>query len=127
MLGKQCHAYILRNGLENWDSIGNAIIDMYMKCRSQEWGCRVFDQMSNKTVVSWNSLIAGFLRNSDVEAACRTFNEMPETDLVSWNTMIGGLVQQSMFEDAIHLFRVMQNEEIKADRVTMVSVASACG
>ncbi|CAN4092916.1 unnamed protein product [Withania somnifera] len=126
-LGKQCHAYVLRNGLENWDSIGNAIIDMYMKSGSQEWACRVFDQMSNKTVVSWNSLIAGFLRNGDVEAACRTFNEMPESDLVSWNTMIGGLVQQSMFEDAIHLFRVMQNEGIKADRVTMVSVASACG
>ncbi|KAJ8547328.1 hypothetical protein K7X08_010914 [Anisodus acutangulus] len=126
-LGKQCHAYVLRNGLENWDSIRNAIIDMYMKCGNQEWACRVFYQMSNKTVVSWNSLIAGFLRNGDVEAACRTFNEMPESDLVSWNTMIGGLVQQSMFEDAIHLFRVMQNEGIKADRVTMVSVASACG
>ncbi|XP_060180242.1 pentatricopeptide repeat-containing protein At3g22690 [Lycium barbarum] len=126
-LGKQCHAYVLRNGLENWDSIGNAMIDMYMKCGSQEWACRVFDQMSNKTVVSWNSLIAGFLRNGDVEAACRTFNDMPESDLVSWNTVIGGLVQHSMFEDAIHLFRVMQNEGIKADRVTMVSVASACG
>ncbi|XP_015086542.1 pentatricopeptide repeat-containing protein At3g22690 [Solanum pennellii] len=127
LLGKQCHAYVLRNGLENWDSIGNAIIDMYMKCGSQEWACRVFDQMSNKTVVSWNSLIAGFMRNGDVEAAYRTFNEMPESDLVSWNTMIGGLVQQSMFEDAIHLFRVLQNEGIKADRVTMVNVASACG
>ncbi|XP_009802509.1 pentatricopeptide repeat-containing protein At3g22690 [Nicotiana sylvestris] len=126
-LGKQCHAYILRNGLENWDSIGNAIIDMYMKCGCQEWACRVFDRMSNKTVVSWNSLMAGFLRNGDVEAACRTFDEMPESDIVSWNTIIGGLVQQSMFEDAIHLFRVMQNEGIKADRVTMVSVASACG
>ncbi|CAN4091288.1 unnamed protein product [Withania somnifera] len=126
-LGKQCHAYILRNGLENWNSISNAIIDMYMKCASQEWACRVFDQMSNKTVVSWNSLIAGFLRNGNVEAACRTFHEMPESDLVSWNTMIGGLVQQSMFEDAVHLFRVMQNEGIKADRVTMVSVASECG
>ncbi|KAM3326556.1 pentatricopeptide repeat-containing protein [Capsicum chacoense] len=125
--GKQCHAYVLRNGLENWDSISNAMIDMYMKCGSQEWACRVFDQMSNKTVVSWNSLIAGFLRNGDVEEACKTFNDMPESDLVSWNTMIGGLVQQSMFEDAIHLFRVMQNEGIKADRVTMVSVASACG
>ncbi|KAK4355577.1 hypothetical protein RND71_024548 [Anisodus tanguticus] len=125
--GLKCHAYVLRKGLENWDSIGNVMIDMYMKCGSQEWTCRLFDQMSNKTVVSWNSLIAGFLRNGDVEAAGRTFNEMPESDPVSWNTMIGGLVQQSMFEDAIHLFRVMQNEGIKADRVTMVSVASACG
>ncbi|KAF3455649.1 hypothetical protein FNV43_RR00288 [Rhamnella rubrinervis] len=32
-----------------------------------------------------------------------------------------------MFEEAIELFRVMQNEGVKADRVTMVEVASACG
>ncbi|CAI9778880.1 unnamed protein product [Fraxinus pennsylvanica] len=67
--GRQCHAYVLRNGLESWDNIGNAIIDVYTKCGKQKWACRVFDRMSNKTIVSWNSLIAGFVRNGDVEEA----------------------------------------------------------
>ncbi|PSS01425.1 Pentatricopeptide repeat-containing protein [Actinidia chinensis var. chinensis] len=125
--GRQCHGYILRNGLEGWDSVSNAIIDMYTKCGKQELACMVFDGMSTKTVVSWNSLIAGFVRNSDVESAWALFNQMPETDLVSWNTMIGGLVQESLFEDAIELFRVMQSEGITADKVTISSVASACG
>ncbi|XP_028070187.1 LOW QUALITY PROTEIN: pentatricopeptide repeat-containing protein At3g22690-like [Camellia sinensis] len=125
--GRQCHCYILRNGLDGWDSVSNAIIDMYTKCGKQELACRVFDRMSTKTVVSWNTLIAGFVRNGDVESAWGLFNQMPETDLVSWNTMIGALVQESLFEDAIELFRVMQSEGIKADKVTMVSVASACG
>nr|GMD72425.1 pentatricopeptide repeat-containing protein At3g22690 [Ipomoea batatas] len=126
-LGKQCHGYALRNGLEIWDSVGNAIIDMYMKCGKEELGCRVFNHMSNKTVVSWNSLIAGFVRNGDVGKAQEIFNQMTEKNLVSWNTIIGGLVQESLFEDAIHLFRVMLNEGIKANEMTMVSVACACG
>ncbi|KAL6970448.1 Pentatricopeptide repeat-containing protein [Sarracenia purpurea var. burkii] len=124
--GRQCHAYILRNKLEGWESVSNAIIDMYTKCGKQEFACRVFDRMPTKTMVSWNSLIAGFVRNGDVDSAWTLFNRMPETDLVSWNTMIGALVQEGLFEDAIELFHMMQREGIRADKVTMVSVASAC-
>lgn len=125
--GKCCHGYVLRNGLEGWDTISNAMIDMYMKCGQQEMACRIFDNMLNRTVVSWNSLISGFIRSGDMKSAWKMFNEMPNSDLVSWNTMIGALVQESKFEEAIELFRVMQTEGIKGDRVTMVEVASACG
>ncbi|KAB1669913.1 hypothetical protein ERO13_A10G118300v2 [Gossypium hirsutum] len=126
-LGKCCHAYVLRNGLEGWDSISNALIDMYMKCGKQEVAFAVFHHMANKTVVSWNSVMAGYIRNGDLSSAWEVFNNMPESDLVSWNTIISALVQESMFEQAIELFRTMQNKGIKADRVTMVSIASACG
>ncbi|KAK1592019.1 hypothetical protein Q3G72_017856 [Acer saccharum] len=126
LCGRWCHGYVLRIGLEGWDSICNAMIDMYMKCGKQESACRIFDGMSNKTVVSWNSLIAGFVRNGDVESAWGIFEEMPEKDLVSWNTVLGAYMQESMFEEAIELFRVMEREGITADRVTMVAVASAC-
>ncbi|XLS90857.1 hypothetical protein HN51_066865 [Arachis hypogaea] len=126
-VGKSSHAYVLRNGLEGWENISNAIIDMYMKCGERESGCKVFEQMPNKTVVTWNSLIAGLVRDGDVELAWKIFDDMPESDLVSWNTMIGALVQVSMFQEAIELFREMQNQGIEADRVTMVAVASACG
>ncbi|BFG13924.1 hypothetical protein CerSpe_001980 [Prunus speciosa] len=125
--GKCCHGYVIRNRLEGWDAICNAMIDMYMKCGKQEMACGIFDNMSNRTVVSWNSLIAGFIRSGDVNSAWQMFNEMPKSDLVSWNTMIGALVQESMFVEAIELFRVMQADGIKGDRVTMVEVASACG
>ncbi|GKV19643.1 hypothetical protein SLEP1_g29872 [Rubroshorea leprosula] len=125
--GKCCHGYVLRNGLECWDSVSNALIDMYMKCCKQEMACKIFDHMTNKTVVSWNSLIAGLIRNGDIDSAWKIFNKMPESDSVSWNTMISGLVQESMFKEATELFRVMRSKGIKADRVTMVSIASACG
>ncbi|KAI9075970.1 hypothetical protein K1719_042042 [Acacia pycnantha] len=125
--GKSSHAYVLRHGLECWDSISNAIIDMYMKCGKREAACRVFGPMPNKTVVSWNTLIAGSIRDGDLELAWRTFDEMPVRDLVTWNTMIGALVQEGMFEEAIELFWEMQNNGMKPDRVSMVGIASACG
>lgn len=126
--GKACHGYILRNGLqEKDDNINNAMIDMYMKCGESGLACTIFNSMSNKTVVSWNSLLAGYVKIGDVRSTREIFDEMPERDLVSWNIMIGGLVQESLFEEAIEFFRMMQREGIKADKVTIVSVASACG
>ncbi|GER31047.1 pentatricopeptide repeat-containing family protein [Striga asiatica] len=128
-LGTQCHAYILRNGLESRDNnIGNSLIDMYAKCDNLEWARRVFDQMPEKTVVSWNSLLAGFARKNDPGLVRALFDRMPERNVVSWNTMIGALVKQSLFADAVVLFNRMQNEcVVIPDEVTMVSVASACG
>ncbi|OVA15528.1 Pentatricopeptide repeat [Macleaya cordata] len=127
VFGRQSHGYILRNGFDRWDSVSNSLIDMYMRCGDPEIACRVFDLMLNKTVVSWNTVIAGFISNGDLGSASRVFKSMPQKDLVSWNTMIGGLVQESWFEDTLELFRMMQNEGVKPDRVTMVGVASAIG
>ncbi|ESQ47589.1 hypothetical protein EUTSA_v10020066mg [Eutrema salsugineum] len=126
--GKSCHGFVLRNGFQNWDNICNALIDMYMKCNRQDTAFKIFDRMSNKTVVTWNSIVAGYVDNGEVEAAWETFKIMPEKNIVSWNTIIGALVQESMFEEAIEVFRSMQSQEgVNADGVTMMSIASACG
>ncbi|CDY10297.1 BnaC05g29820D [Brassica napus] len=98
LLGKSCHGYVMRNGFESWDNICNALIDMYMKCRKQDTAVKMFDRMLNKTVVTWNSIIAGYIEN------------------------------EGMFEEAIEVFRSMQGQEgVDADGVTMMSIASACG
>ncbi|XP_051127923.1 pentatricopeptide repeat-containing protein At3g22690 [Andrographis paniculata] len=125
--GMQSHGYVVRNGLESWESIGNSLIDMYSKCGHQLWACRVFDRMANKSVVSWNSLLTGFSGNGDVESARRLFYRMPERDIVTWNAMIGAFVHHGFFSDAVELFRSMQSEGIVADEATMVSIAAACG
>eukprot|EP00268_Persea_americana_P004369 TRINITY_DN11385_c0_g1_i12.p1 TRINITY_DN11385_c0_g1~~TRINITY_DN11385_c0_g1_i12.p1 ORF type:complete len:840 (-),score=149.10 TRINITY_DN11385_c0_g1_i12:395-2914(-) len=125
--GRECHGYVLRNAFDGWDAISNVIIDMYMKCGKPETASRVFALMFNKTVVSWNTVFAGLIRNGDLDSAWGLFNAMPERNHVSWNTMLGALVQDSWFEEVLALFRKMQSSGLEVDRVTMMSVASACG
>ncbi|XP_020080067.1 pentatricopeptide repeat-containing protein At3g22690-like, partial [Ananas comosus] len=126
-VGKQLHAYILRNGLDCWDVVNNSVIDMYMKCRNEKAARKVFDIIRIKILATWNTIINGFVINGDYTSAWEHFNMMPERDLISWNTMICALVQDSQLEEAVGLFRKMQDSELKPDTATLVSVASACG
>lgn len=47
----------------------------------------------NSHVASWNTLIAGLIRNRNIDEARQLFNQMPERDACSWSTMISGYIQ----------------------------------
>ncbi|KAF9611533.1 hypothetical protein IFM89_032933 [Coptis chinensis] len=76
--GKQIHAYVLRNGIETDVSVINVLIDLYSKCRRVKIGRRLFNQMPIKNVVSWTTMIAGYMQNSCDWDAMKLFSEMTQ-------------------------------------------------
>ena len=58
--GKEIHAYIMRSALQYDIPIVNTLVDMYAKCGNIKFARFVFDRMPRKTVVSWNTMIAGY-------------------------------------------------------------------
>ncbi|WJX53592.1 hypothetical protein P8452_39571 [Trifolium repens] len=79
--GKQIHCYVLRRGIVMDDSMINGFIDFYFKCHKVESGRKLFDQMVDKNVVSWTTMIAGFMQNSLHRDALDLFVEMTR---MSW-------------------------------------------
>jgi pentatricopeptide repeat protein len=73
-----------------------------------------------------NSLIHLYVACGDLFRARSVFDEMLVKDVVSFNSLICGCSQQNRPKEVLTLFKMMQNEEIKADKVTMVKVVSAC-
>lgn len=74
--GKQIHAYVLRMGIEMDISVGNVLIDFYTKCGNVQAGLRLFDQMLMKNIISWTTMIAGYMKNSYDWEAMKLFSEM---------------------------------------------------
>ncbi|KAI3719678.1 hypothetical protein L6452_20580 [Arctium lappa] len=78
-LGKSVHSYVIKSGLESQTLVGNALVSMYMK-----FGCvsgdayQVFDEMSERDVVSWNAMVAGLVENGLVFEAFAMFRRMIE-------------------------------------------------
>ncbi|KAK7358913.1 hypothetical protein VNO77_00854 [Canavalia gladiata] len=74
--GKQIHGYVLRRGFDVDVSVVNGIIDFYLKCHKVKTGWKLFDQLIDKDLVSWTTMIAGCMQNSSHGDAMDLFVEM---------------------------------------------------
>ncbi|WCJ18009.1 Pentatricopeptide repeat (PPR) superfamily protein [Euphorbia peplus] len=62
-------------------SLGNAMVDMYLKCGQPDFAGRVFNEMPVKNVVSWNSMISGLAQQGQYKDALDMFREMQNRGL----------------------------------------------
>ncbi|TVU13291.1 hypothetical protein EJB05_40335, partial [Eragrostis curvula] len=195
---KSVHCYVMRRGWDVGDIIaGNAMVDMYAKLSKIDSAQRVFDSLPARDVVSWNTLITGYMQNGLANEAINTYNHMQRheglkpiqgtfvsvlpacshlgalqqgmrmhalavktglfldvyvgtclIDLYAkcgklveamllfqnmdrrstgpWNAIIAGLGVHGHGEKALSLFSQMQQEGIKPDHVTFVSLLASC-
>lgn len=74
--GRWVHSYIENNGIGINVRVGTSLIDMYSKCGSLEDARLVFERISNKDVVAWNSMVAGYAMHGFSQDALRLFQDM---------------------------------------------------
>ncbi|KAJ7552692.1 hypothetical protein O6H91_06G065100 [Diphasiastrum complanatum] len=74
--GKLVHTHILESGLKSDIFLGNCLVDMYSKCGSLEAARRVFNEMSQRDVASWNAIISGCAHLGNPEEALYLLKEM---------------------------------------------------
>ncbi|KAB5520142.1 hypothetical protein DKX38_024461 [Salix brachista] len=126
-LGPLLHAYTRKLGLDTCNlMVGAALVDMYAKCGHVDLARLCFDELKVKNPVTWNTMIDGFMRNGKIREAIELFDEMPERGVISWTVLIHGFVKKGLFEEALEWFRKMQVSKAEPDRVTIVTVLSAC-
>eukprot|EP01018_Ginkgo_biloba_P023512 Gb_17382 [translate_table: standard] len=74
--GKEIHNYLIKIELESDVLVRNALVDMYVKCRSISIARQLFDKMFQRDVVSWTEMIAGYVQNDNGNEAFLLFREM---------------------------------------------------
>ncbi|KAJ7962323.1 Pentatricopeptide repeat-containing protein [Quillaja saponaria] len=73
---KSVHSLIVKTGFEHYQLVSNALVDMYAKIRDLDCARKVFNQMLEKDVVSWTSLVTGYAHNGSYEEAVKMFSDM---------------------------------------------------
>ncbi|OMP11570.1 hypothetical protein COLO4_03755 [Corchorus olitorius] len=74
--GGVVHGIVLMGGFEKDSFVMNSMLTMYMNCGKNKEGRKVFDEMWEPDVVSWNSLISGYFKNGYAKEALGVFNKM---------------------------------------------------
>ncbi|XP_054809729.1 putative pentatricopeptide repeat-containing protein At3g23330 isoform X4 [Prosopis cineraria] len=74
--GKEIHSYVIRHGFDADVFIGSSLIDMYAKCTQAEYSLHVFNLLSKRDAISWNSIIAGCVQNGQFDQGLWLFRQM---------------------------------------------------
>ncbi|GMN60861.1 hypothetical protein TIFTF001_029942 [Ficus carica] len=95
--GTQLHCLVMKSGYDSEVFVGNALVSMYSRCESLLDAQRVFDEMPNKDLVTWNAMISGYTQDGN-----------------------HGL-------EAVSFFLEMVRGRMELDHVSFTSAVSACG
>ncbi|XP_052187036.1 pentatricopeptide repeat-containing protein At2g20540-like [Diospyros lotus] len=124
--GRSVHGHAVKYGLGDDVFIQNSFISLYCACGSMDSARRVFDEMSSRDVVSWNSIIIGCLRSGDLDSALNLFRSAKKRNVITWNSIISGFARGGRPKEAVEFFHEMQMAGDEPDKFTVASVLSAC-
>lgn len=77
--GCQIHSVAIKTLYNEDDSVSNALVDMYAKCGRIKDAQLIFDTMSQKDIVSWNSMISSYSMHGLGTEALQVYKDMLES------------------------------------------------
>lgn len=107
--GKLVHGDVVKLGFGSSVFVQNTLLDFYAKCAGGDLDSarQVFDEMPERDVVSWNSMIAAYMARGRIEPAMRLFHSAPQKNIVTWNSVVSGLSKAGNMELAHSVFEKM--------------------
>ncbi|XP_071724753.1 pentatricopeptide repeat-containing protein At2g34400-like [Rutidosis leptorrhynchoides] len=76
--GKSVHSSAFKFGLDCDDHVYHSLLTMYARCGQLGFARKVFDEISERDLVSWNSMISGYAKMGYAEEGLKLFGRMKE-------------------------------------------------
>ncbi|ESQ53837.1 hypothetical protein EUTSA_v10027494mg [Eutrema salsugineum] len=126
VLGQQVHCMTLKLGFDLMLTVANSLINMYCKQRKIGFARTVFHSMSERDLVSWNSIIDGLTQSGlEMEAVCM-FMELLRRGLTpDQYTMTSVLKATSSLPESLSLNKQVHVHAIKFNNVADSYVSTA--
>ncbi|KAK9269427.1 hypothetical protein L1049_001200 [Liquidambar formosana] len=74
--GRSAHSSTFKSGLEIDSHVRHSLITMYSRCGQLGYARKVFDEITERDLVSWNSMISGYSKMGFAGDAVGLFGEM---------------------------------------------------
>ncbi|XP_012088861.1 putative pentatricopeptide repeat-containing protein At1g56570 [Jatropha curcas] len=118
--GQQVHGGIIRRGLDRNLALANALIDMYAKCGSITDSHKTFSELSQKSLVSWTSMMIGYGSHGYGREAVKLFDEMVEMgiepDQIVFMAVLSACSHAGLVDQGLRYFNSMVDDyKIKPD------------
>lgn len=79
--GRLIHGQVVRSGLETDMVLGTLLVDLYAKCACLDDAHKVFEELPNRNVVSWNAIVVGYAQDAKGQRALELFEKMHQEEI----------------------------------------------
>ncbi|KAM5551084.1 pentatricopeptide repeat-containing protein [Rosa sericea] len=132
--GKMIHCDIVKLGFDSDVIVNNVLVDLYAKCGKIQDALKVFDSMTARDVVTWNSIISACTHNEDCSLGFRMILRMRNEGVMpDAATMLGILPVCSLLAakqkgQEIHgcIFRLGFHSDVPVGNA-LIEMYSSCG
>ncbi|KAJ7529958.1 hypothetical protein O6H91_15G072200 [Diphasiastrum complanatum] len=132
--GKQLHSDVIKRGSQSDVMVGSSLVDMYAKCGRTEDARELFNNMSERNVVSWNAMIAGYAQTGLGKEALALYEQMKEEGVQPDNVTFALLLKACASLAALGQGKQLHSDIIKrgfqSDKLvgnTLVDMYAKCG
>ncbi|KAL7201652.1 hypothetical protein ACSBR1_033368 [Camellia fascicularis] len=132
-LGVQVHCFCLKSGFCFNVVVCTGLIDMYSKCLTIDASRRVFNEVPDKNVVTWTSLVTGYAQNRQPDEAMILVMEMlrlgVKSSYVTYNILLSSFHCPDYLDHCKQVHCCIIREGLESDMyltVTLVTVYSEC-
>ncbi|XP_051135045.1 putative pentatricopeptide repeat-containing protein At3g08820 [Andrographis paniculata] len=132
--GEWIHKFILDVGMGRNVFVNTALVDMYAKFGSMERALAVFDEMQEKDIVTWGTMVQGYAANGLPKEALAVFYRMREENMKPDCYVIVGVLSACARLGALELGEqasdMMDREEFKSNAVmgtALIDMYAKCG
>ncbi|XP_059069535.1 pentatricopeptide repeat-containing protein At1g11290, chloroplastic-like [Cryptomeria japonica] len=134
--GKNVHSFIVHRGFAfaTRKPFHNKLIFMYVKCGSLVDARKVFDQMKERDIISWNTIITAYRRHGYPQEAVTLFHHMQQTgfqpDQFTFASVLPACAKMGALEQGVDIHQSIKDRGISSDVVVataLVDMYAKCG
>ncbi|KAM3396929.1 putative pentatricopeptide repeat-containing protein [Capsicum galapagoense] len=111
--GEQVRCCILKSGYVNNVFVGSALVNFYVKFQLLGNAQQLFDEMTERNVVTWNSLISGYARSGQFRNALNLFIQLERSEQSSDSYSISAALSACGALGLVELGKLMHSKIVK--------------
>ncbi|KAJ8643246.1 hypothetical protein MRB53_004994 [Persea americana] len=134
-LVKEIHGFSIRNSIYPHPHLSSGLVESYGRCGSLTNARRVFDEIPERDVVTWSTMVSAYALHGEADAAMSVFKQMEyakiRPDGVAFLGVLKACSHAGLADKALKFFELMQSNygaEVTRDHYScLVDVLSRAG
>ncbi|KAF5745695.1 putative pentatricopeptide repeat-containing protein [Tripterygium wilfordii] len=121
------HLHTIKTGWTATTMASNQLVHLYAKHGFIQEAHKLFDEIPDRNVFSWNTIISACIKSNNLTEAQALFNTASQKDLVTYNSMLSGYAGTEGYEThAFSLFVEMQKlpSRVGIDEFTLTTMVN---